>query len=94
MDEVRALMDLGLDSALPIMKAVGVRELAAHLSGDLALPEAVAAAQRATRRYVKRQTTWFRHQMAGARVVNAQYSESITSEIFSIIRPFMLTCPI
>ena len=46
------------------MKAVGVREFAAHLRGETTLAEALAAAQRETRRYAKRQLTWMRGQMA------------------------------
>ena len=60
--EVRTLMARGLDPLAPVMKAVGVRELAAHLAGELTLPEAVALAQQETRRYAKRQMTWFRNQ--------------------------------
>ena len=60
--EVRKLMMRQLDPAAPIMKAVGVRELAAHLRGELPLAEAVALAQQETRRYAKRQMTWFRNQ--------------------------------
>lgn len=96
LDEVRALLDLGLDPDLPAMKALGVPELAAHLSGALSLDEAVALAQRHTRNYAKRQTTWFRHQMAEARRVDPGFSqthtgyekliESLLSEIFAIIR--------
>ena len=62
--EVEGLMARGLDPALPAMKAVGVRELAAHLRGDATLTEALQAAQRETRRYAKRQLTWMRGQMA------------------------------
>ncbi len=61
-DEVQALMDRGLSPALPAMKAVGVRELAAYLSGDLARDDAIAALKQATRNYAKRQLTWFRNQ--------------------------------
>ena len=64
LDEVRALMRRGLDPDLPAMKAVGVRELAAHLRGEVSLDAAVAAAQQETRRYAKRQMTWMRGQMA------------------------------
>lgn len=63
LDEVRALIDRDLDPALPAMKAVGVRELAAHLRGETDLPTALAAAQQETRRYAKRQMTWMRGQM-------------------------------
>lgn len=63
LDEVRALVARDLDPALPAMKAVGVRELAAHLRGETDLPTALAAAQQETRRYAKRQMTWMRGQM-------------------------------
>jgi tRNA dimethylallyltransferase len=62
LDEVRALAARGLDPALPAMKAVGVRTLAAHLRGETNLQAAVAAAQQETRRYAKRQATWMRGQ--------------------------------
>jgi tRNA dimethylallyltransferase len=58
-EEARALMARGLDPRLPAMKAVGLRELGDPL---LAPDQALAAAQQATRRYAKRQLTWFRHQ--------------------------------
>ncbi|MGC1301386.1 MAG: hypothetical protein WA840_03335, partial [Caulobacteraceae bacterium] len=47
---------------LPAMKALGVRELAAHLAGELPLADALVRAQQETRRYAKRQGTWFRNQ--------------------------------
>ena len=62
LEEVRALAARGLDPELPVMKAVGVRELTRHLAGELDLADAVALAQQETRRYAKRQLTWFRHQ--------------------------------
>jgi tRNA dimethylallyltransferase len=63
LDEVRALQARNLDPALPALKAVGMREFSAHLSGETPLKDAVAAAQRETRRYAKRQTTWMRGRM-------------------------------
>jgi tRNA dimethylallyltransferase len=60
--EVRALAARGLDPALPAMKAVGVREIIQHLEGRATLAEALACAQQETRRYAKRQLTWFRNQ--------------------------------
>jgi tRNA dimethylallyltransferase len=62
LEEVRALVARGLDPALPAMKAVGVREFAAHLRGETSLAQALEAAQRETRRYAKRQLTWMRGQ--------------------------------
>jgi tRNA dimethylallyltransferase len=61
-EEAAALMQRGLDPRLPAMKAVGLRELAASATGETTLEDAIAAAQQATRRYAKRQLTWFRHQ--------------------------------
>tara|TARA_R110001606_G_scaffold71247_12_gene163545 strand:- start:123167 stop:124048 length:882 start_codon:yes stop_codon:yes gene_type:complete len=62
LDEVRALVARRLDPTLPAMKAVGVRDFAAHLRGEVSLNDAVAAVQQATRNYAKRQLTWFRNQ--------------------------------
>ena len=64
LDEVAALAARKLDPDLPAMKAVGYRELAACLRGEASLAEALEAAQRETRRYAKRQSTWLRGQMA------------------------------
>lgn len=64
LDEVRSLVDRNLSPALPCMKAVGVRELAAHLSGTKTHDEAVTALKQGTRNYAKRQLTWFRNQNA------------------------------
>lgn len=61
-DEVRALLDRDLDPALPVMRAIGVPEIAAYLRGEITLAEAEAQAAQATRNYAKRQYTWFRRQ--------------------------------
>jgi len=63
LDEVRALARRGLDPALPAMKAHGVPWLIRHLKGEIDLAAAVEGAKRDTRRYSKRQGTWFRHQL-------------------------------
>ncbi|MEA2754470.1 MAG: tRNA dimethylallyltransferase [Aliidongia sp.] len=85
LDEVRALIGRGLDPALPVMKAVGVPELAAYLAGNLTLDAAISQAQQASRRYAKRQFTWFRHQMPAAQTFDAQYSVNFISQICQII---------
>jgi len=61
-EEAAALIARRLDPRLPVMKAVGLRELAAAAAGEATLSSAVKAAQIATRHYAKRQMTWFRHQ--------------------------------
>ena len=63
LDEVAALRARRLDPLLPVMRAHGVPGLIAHLDGTIALEEAIVRGQADTRRYAKRQFTWFRHQM-------------------------------
>lgn len=63
LDEVQGLLDRDLSPALPVMKAVGVRELAAHLRGETSRAVALDQMRQATRNYAKRQLTWFRNQM-------------------------------
>jgi len=62
MGEVEALLARRLDPALPVMRAIGVPEIAAFLRGELGRDAAIAAGAQATRNYVKRQFTWLRHQ--------------------------------
>jgi tRNA dimethylallyltransferase len=63
LEEVRGLLARGLNPALPAARALGVPQLVAHLEGRLSFEEAVKQAVAETRRYAKRQMTWFRHQM-------------------------------
>ena len=60
--EVETLMARKLNPNLPVMRAIGVRELSSYLLGQSTLDQAIAAGQQATRRYAKRQYTWFAHQ--------------------------------
>jgi tRNA dimethylallyltransferase len=77
LEEVRALIARDLDPALPAMKALGVREFAAHLQGRLSLQDALAAAQQSTRNYAKRQLTWFRNQTPDWPRVDALDAEAV-----------------
>lgn len=63
--EVEALMARNLNVNLPVMRAIGVPEISSYLLGAMTLDEAVAAGQQSTRRYAKRQYTWFAHQPPG-----------------------------
>lgn len=60
--EVESLIARDLDPALPVMRAIGVPEIAAMLKGELGRDQMIAAGSQATRNYAKRQYTWFRHQ--------------------------------
>lgn len=71
-DEVRGLLDAGFDEGAPGMNATGYIELVPYFSGERSLDEAVAMIKAATRRYARRQRTWFRHQLPpGARRLDA-----------------------
>ena len=59
-DEVRGLLDAGYGPALPSMSGLGYREIVAHLRGQLSLHEAADAIKRSTRRFARRQRTWFK----------------------------------
>jgi tRNA dimethylallyltransferase len=60
LEEVRQLMAAGLPEDCKPFQFIGYRELRAHLEGAIGLDEAVAKIEQATRRYAKRQLTWFR----------------------------------
>ncbi|RYF95129.1 MAG: tRNA (adenosine(37)-N6)-dimethylallyltransferase MiaA [Caulobacteraceae bacterium] len=81
--EVAALTARGLDPRLPVMKAVGVREFAVHLAGEITLAQALEDARRETRRYAKRQLTWLRNQAPGWPRANSLDSE----EQWRAVRP-------
>lgn len=68
-EETRALLAAGYDGRLRPLAAIGYREAQAHLRGELSRQEALAAMVRATRRYAKRQRTWFRR-LEGARLLS------------------------
>ncbi len=95
LDEVRALDTRGLDPSLPIMKAVGLRELLRYCHGETSLEEAVFRAQMVTRRYAKRQMTWLRHQLDSGEmesmVIEALYENIQLPEVFSFLDRFLLT---
>ncbi|WP_421722886.1 tRNA (adenosine(37)-N6)-dimethylallyltransferase MiaA [Bauldia sp.] len=76
LDEVRRLMARGLPGDLPAKKAIGVRQFAHHLAGRCSLEEALAGVKTETRRYARRQETWFRGRMADwLRVSPADWQE-------------------
>ncbi len=90
-EEVRALLARRLDAGLPVMKVLGVPEIARFLLGEIERDSAIAQAQQATRRYAKRQLTWFRNQVLtreadNTHAINTQYSKSLLLQILSIVR--------
>lgn len=84
LEEVRQLAARRLDPDLPALKAVGYRELAAHLAGELGLKDAIAATQMETRRYAKRQSTWFRNQTPDWPKIEALDPEAQARTLFEL----------
>ncbi len=74
--EVRGLLELGLDPALPAMRAHGVPELSGYLRGEIGLAEAERRAVVATGQYTRRQATWFRHRPVVPSGSNAAQGET------------------
>ena len=84
--EVEALLARDLDAALPVMRAIGVPEIQAILEGRLSRAEAIVAGQTATRRYAKRQYTWFSHQPPTAWTRLSNNIPSVTENFVSLLR--------
>jgi len=65
-EEVSSLLEAGYGMDAPGMSGTGYREIAAYLAGETALEDAVEEIRRNTRRYARRQLTWYRHQLPGS----------------------------
>lgn len=59
-DEVKTLLQSGVDPGVPAFQAIGYRQIVRHVQGEWSLSAAMEDTIRATRRYAKRQVTWFR----------------------------------
>ena len=80
--EVRALAARRLDSTLPVMRAHGVPPLLRHLAGEIDLATAIETGKADTRRYIKRQATFARHQLPGfAWVAPAEAAEHLLNQL-------------
>ena len=96
LDEVKGLLALNLDPALPAMRAHGVPELSAYLRGETSLADAGHRTGLVTGQYTKRQATWFRHHrladLSRTHTINARFrsctqvSERFTAEILAFIQ--------
>lgn len=72
--EVATMLEEGVDAGAPAFQAIGYRQMVRHLRGDWSLEAAVEDIVRATRRYAKRQLTWFRKEK------DVQWLEATTAE--------------
>lgn len=84
-EEVAALLARQLDPKLPVMKAVGVPQIAHYLAGQWDKAYAIEDAQKWSRRYAKRQFTFFRNNFMTNYQINETYSKSKKTRIFSEI---------
>ena len=85
LEEVAAFKDRGLAPDLPAMKALGVPQLIAHLAGELELTAAIEIAKRESRRYAKRQMTWFRNQQASWDRVTALHKDDARTQLAALL---------
>lgn len=83
--EVEALIARNLPGDRPALRAVGVPELAGHITGQTSLSDAIESAKVATRQYAKRQMTWMKRQIVSEYSIYAQYSKIFDAEIFAFI---------
>ena len=70
LEEVKRIHQSKIDRSLPVAKCLGVKWLLSYLDKNISYEEAVRLSKRDTRRYVKRQITWFSHNYIPYRVIN------------------------
>ncbi|HEX2841220.1 tRNA (adenosine(37)-N6)-dimethylallyltransferase MiaA [Hyphomicrobium sp.] len=85
-DEVKALLQLGLDADLPVMRALGVKPLSNFVTGRISAEEAAEIAKAETRQYAKRQMTWLRRNMIAWKWTSRKEMESLAAETCDIIQ--------
>ena len=93
LDEVAGLLRAGYTPDDPGMNGVGYREMADHLAGGIPLDEAVERTCRATRRYAKRQRTWFRHQL-GRDVVKVDGVAPLEDQVATVVDAWRERCSV
>ena len=84
-DEVKLLLERNLDRNLPVMKALGVRQIASYLKNQMEIKTLISSITQDTRNYAKRQFTWFNNNFISEIINKEKYSKRIVSKIFSKI---------
>lgn len=84
-EEVDSLLRSGLETSVPAFAAIGYRQVARHVQGEWSLDEAIDKTVGATRRFAKRQETWFRRE-AGVRWFPTQSIEEDPNPVFELLR--------
>lgn len=83
--EVQKLLDSGISRDTTAMQAIGYKEIAAALNGRISMQEAIEAVKRESRRYAKRQLTWFRRDKRINWIEASLPHEKICQQVFDII---------
>jgi tRNA dimethylallyltransferase len=81
-EEVESLLNQGFSPRLKALRSIGYRQICAYLTGDYNLDEAVRLIKRDTRRYAKRQLTWFN---ADKEIKWVEYSDNFASIYVNVI---------
>jgi len=86
-DEVKGLLDKGYTENLPSMQAIGYKQIVNYLKGKLSLDEAIRQIKRDTRRFAKRQLTWFKKEKDVIWLDREKYSspEEVADKIVRIL---------
>lgn len=87
--EVKRLKERGCHSGMPSMQGLGYKELLAYLDGEYSFEEAVRLIKRDTRRFAKRQLTWFAREKDAIWIQKDQFSydeDAILGHMISIIK--------
>ena len=89
-EEVKRLLDMGYSSSLNSFAAVGYREMAAYLSGEMTLGEAIAKTKKNTKAFARRQLTWFRSlkSVHWIDISSDQDEENAVGAVTALIRQF------
>ncbi|MCX5769593.1 MAG: tRNA dimethylallyltransferase, partial [Candidatus Hydrogenedentes bacterium] len=87
-DEVRRLIDQGYAAEIERLRSLGYREIAAYLRGETSLEEAVELMKRNTRRYAKRQLTWFRgdSRIVWLKAGGGKSAEALAGEMLALLK--------
>ena len=70
LEEVKKIHECNVDRSLPVAKCLGVKWLLSYLDKKISFEEAIKLSKRDTRRYVKRQITWFSHNYIPYKIIN------------------------
>lgn len=83
LDEIHRILATGVPADAPAFQAIGYRQLLRHVEGEWSLEQALSATIQATRRFAKRQMTWFRKE-PGIRWLPAQDLTFTCSQLLSV----------